>query len=487
MFTNGKGNIIKMSIKKTKIIVTIGPASRSQKVIEELINNGANVFRLNFSHGSHEDHAETIANINAAAKKLNVFPGILADLQGPKIRTGLTAADEPVTLKAGHKIIITTKKIECTDKALCIDYPGILNDVCIGEEILINDGAIRLKVESIDKEQKQVTCRVLAEGSYSSHKGVNFPNAKLNVPSFTEKDKKDLDFILTQNVQFIALSFVRNKADILPLASIIKKSGKHIKLIIKIEKPEAEKNLDEILDVCDGVMVARGDLGIETSPYIVPLLQKHIISKTNERGNIVIVATQMLESMINNAMPTRAESTDVANAIIDDTDALMLSGETAIGKYPGLCVDTMTKIAMMTEESSYPNKEVRNLSCYSKIIPHAMCEAAAWASKDLNYIPVIVFTMSGNTAFYLSKIRNQSPIFAFSSSLQVAAQCSLFWNTKGFYLPFNNNIMELQKQAEEKLIEKKLVKKGSLIIVISGTTPVKGATNFVRVKKVGED
>ena len=478
---------MKNNHKKTKIIATIGPASRSPKMIEELLNNGVNVFRLNFSHGSHEDHEKSIQIITAVSKKLKVYPGILADLQGPKIRTGLTKADKPITLKAGASVILTTNKIECTESMLCIDYPGILNDIFLGEEILINDGAIRLKVEAIHKAQKQASCRVLTTGVYSSHKGVNFPNAKLSVPSFTAKDKKDLAFILTQNVQFVALSFVRRKADILPLASSIIKSNKHIKLIIKIEKPEAEKNLDEILDVCDGIMVARGDLGIETSPYVVTLLQKHMIKQANKRGKIVIVATQMLESMIEHAMPTRAESTDVANAVIDDTDALMLSGETAMGKYPALAVDTMAKIAAMTEHSSYLNKDIRILSLKPRITSNAMCEAAAWASKDLNNIPVLVFTMSGDTALYLSKIRTQAPIYAFSPSMQVVCQCALFWNTEGFCLPFNNNMVELQKQAEEILMSRKLVKKGNLVLVISGTTQVKGATNFVRVKKVGEE
>jgi pyruvate kinase len=473
--------------KKTKIIATVGPASRSQNVIEELLCNGVNVFRLNFSHGSHEDHENSIRIIADAAKKLKVFPGILADLQGPKIRTGRTKADKAITLQAGAEVVLTTKKIECTESMLCIDFPGILNDISVGEEILINDGAIRLKIESIHKAQKQASCRVLTTGVYSSQKGVNFPNAKLSVPSFTAKDKIDLAFILTQNVQFVALSFVRRKADILPLASIIKKSGKHIKLIIKIEKPEAEKNLEEILDVCDGIMVARGDLGIETSPYVVPLLQKHMIKHANKKGKIVIVATQMLESMIEHAIPTRAESTDVANAIIDDTDALMLSGETAVGKYPGLTVDTMAKIALMTEHSSYLNKDIRDLSLKPRLTSNAMCEAAAWASKDLNNIPVLVFTMSGDTALSLSKIRTQAPIYAFSPSMQVVCQCALFWNTEGFYLPFNKNIVELQKQAEEILVSRRLVKKGELVLVISGTTQVKGATNFVRVKKVGEE
>jgi pyruvate kinase len=477
---------MKVPSKKAKIIATIGPASSSQKMIEELIEKGANVFRLNFSHGTHEDHAKTISNIKAAAKKSNTSPGILADLQGPKIRTGLTRGDKPVILKEGSTVTLTTNKTLCTNSIIYIDYPGILQDIFIGEHILINDGAISLTVEAIIKTEQKAICKVLTSGSFSSKKGVNFPNAKLHVPSFTDKDKEDLKFILQQDVQFVALSFARRKADIIPLAAIINKSGKHIKIIVKIEKPEADKNLEEILDVCDGIMVARGDLGIETSPYVVPLLQKHMIERANKRGKIVIVATQMLESMIEHALPTRAESTDVANAVIDGTDALMLSGETAVGKYPALTVDTMAKIANITEKSAYYSKEMHDLNLKPRIAPHAMCEAAAWASRDLNNIPVLVFTFSGDTAFYLSKIRNQSPIYAFSPSQQVVSQLALAWNTQGFFLSFNDKLISLQEQAEQLLLNQKLVRKGDSILVICGTTPVKGATNFLRVKKVGE-
>jgi pyruvate kinase len=472
--------------KKAKIIATIGPASRSQKVIEGLIENGANVFRLNFSHGTHDDHAQTIGFIQAAAKKTNTSPGILADLQGPKIRTGQTKGDRPVILKEGSVVTLTTKKTLCTDSNICIDYSGILNDMYLGQEILINDGAVSLCVEKIHKETKEALCKVLTTGEYSSHKGVNFPNARLHVPSFTEKDKRDLAFVLTQDVQFVALSFVRQKSDVVPLASKIKKSKKRIKIIVKIEKPEADKNLDEILEVCDGIMVARGDLGIETSPYVVPLLQKHMIGQANKRGKIVIVATQMLESMIEHALPTRAESTDVANAIIDGADALMLSGETAVGKYPMRAVDTMTKIAAITEKSAYFPKTINDLNLKPRFAPHAMCEAAVWASRELNNIPVVVFSFSGDTVFYLSKIRNQSPIFAFSPSQQVVSQLALAWNTQAFMLPFNDNLLQLQQQAEAILLSHKLVRKNELILVICGTTPVKGATNFLRVKKIGE-
>jgi pyruvate kinase len=267
---------------------------------------------------------------------------------------------------------------------------------------------------------------------------------------------------------------------------MIKKSGKQMKIIVKIEKPEAERNLEEILDVCDGIMVARGDLGIETSPYVVPLLQKKMISHANKRGKIVIVATQMLESMIEHALPTRAESTDVANAVIDGTDALMLSGETAMGKYPVLAVQTMTNIAMTTEKSSYCCKEMNDLNLKPRSASRAMCEAAAWASKELNGIPILVFTFSGDTAFYLSKIRAQSPIYAFSPTPLVVSQLALAWNARAFFLPFNNNLIELQRQAEAILLQHRLVRRNDQVLVISGTSPVKGATNFLRAKKVGE-
>jgi pyruvate kinase len=425
--------------------------------------------------------------IKAVGKKYNVFPGILADLQGPKIRTGSTDSDKVITLKAGDTVILTTEQKVCTDSVICIDYQGILDDISVGEEILINDGSIRLRADAIDKKKKQVTCAILTTGVYSSHKGVNFPKAQLRVPSFTEKDKNDLAFILSHDIQYIALSFVRKRADIMPLKAIVKQSGKSIKIIAKIEKPEAEKNLDDIIDVCDGIMVARGDLGIETSPYVVPLLQKSMIALANQKGKIVIVATQMLESMIERALPTRAESTDVANAIIDGADALMLSGETAMGMYPVGAVDTMSKIADLTEQSPYFSKGIVDPVYAIQTEAHALCKAAAWASRNLNNIPILVFTISGDTAFFLSKIRAQAPVFAFSPSSQVVCQLALAWNIRGFLLPFNRSIVSMQQQAENLLIEAKVVRKGDSVLVISGTTQVRGATNFVRVKKVGEE
>jgi pyruvate kinase len=470
--------------KKTKIIATIGPASRSVNVIRGLLDNGADVFRINFSHGKEEEHRATVEMIKQAGKELGMFPGILADLQGPKIRTGSTHGDKTIFLEEGRKVILTERKILCTESVISIDYQGILSRVKQGQQILINDGAVKLKVSVIKKDGDLVAI-VMNGGTYSSHKGINMPNIRLPIPSLTEKDRKDVAFLLSHEFHFVALSFVRNKKDLEPLSSLIKKSGKNVKIIAKIEKPEAAKNLGEILDSCDGIMVARGDLGVETSPYKVPLLQKQMIEQANKKGKIVIVATQMLESMMEHSIPTRAESSDVANAILDGADCLMLSGETAVGKYPERAVETMRNIATTTEKSSYFPEEIVEFPQNEKSSARAMCEAAAWASRDMGNIPVLVFTLSGNTATLLSKIRNQSRIFAFSPDPVVVCQLSMAWNASAFVVPFNESMVTMIQQAENILLKDKFVRKNDLVLVVSGTTPVRGATNFVRMKRVG--
>ncbi|MEI6808924.1 MAG: pyruvate kinase, partial [bacterium] len=321
---------------------------------------------------------------------------------------------------------------------------------------------------------------------YSSHKGVNFPNARLKVPSMTAKDRRDLRFILTQPVDYIALSFVRAAHDLKALNSAIFRAGKRIKTIAKIEKPEAAADIERILDACDGIMVARGDLGVETSPYEVPQLQKDLVLKGNRKGKLVIVATQMLESMIEHPLPTRAESTDVANAILDGTDACMLSGETAVGAYPVESVRTMTRIAQAIETSSYfGSGEPVNLNLKDHSGPHSVCEAASWASRDLGGVPVLVFTMSGDTALYMAKIRNQSPIIAISPHPEVVSMLSLAWNVRAFYVPFERDVVSLQRRAESFLVRKGILRKKQQIVVLCGTMPVRGATNFMRVKEVG--
>ncbi len=473
-------------LKKTKIIATIGPSSSSSSVIFELISSGVDVFRLNFSHGTHQILLQAIKDIRQQQTSLNKEIGILADLQGPKIRTGRTIDDKPVTIQKGAKVKLTSEKIISSADTISIDYPGLAKEVEPGQLIMINDGAIRLKVDRISN-LGELFCTVISGGTYSSRKGVNLPDVDLAIPSLTEKDRADLDFILQQDVQFIALSFVRKAADLEELKSIVAAKKKNIKIIAKIEKPEAARQADEILAACDGIMVARGDLGVETDPSIVPILQKKLIESADKAGKIVIVATQMLESMINNPVPTRAEASDVANAILDRTDAIMLSGETAVGSYPVKAVEMMVEIAKKAENSDYMPRDLVDLTRIGIYPPRAICDAAILASRDMGKIPICIFTISGETAFYISKKRSLSPLFVFCPDPQVIKILSLGWNLNSFFLPFSTEISSLISGAERLLLEKGYVKKGELIVLVSGTTPVKGETNSLRIKRVGDE
>lgn len=476
---------ISYSRVKTRIIATIGPASNSPKAIELLLRKGANLFRLNFSHGDLEEHAGAVRTIRSAGKRAGRPVGILADLQGPKIRTGKTMDDAAVTLRKGAMVTLSSGTGVCTNRHIFLSYPGLAREIGKGRNILINDGAIRLRVTGVDGKRRLLRCRVLNTGTFSSRKGVNFPDARLKIPSLTRKDRKDLAFILTQDIDFVALSFVRGPRDIQALKRVVKQAGKPVKCIAKIEKPEALDHLPAILDSCEGIMVARGDLGVETSPYRVPMLQKDFIDQANRHGKIVIVATQMLESMITQPMPTRAEAADVANAVLDGADALMLSGETAVGQYPAEAVETMARIARETEKSSYYPVGFVDLSLREKYPPDSICEAAEWASRDLGNVPVIVFTTTGDTAFYLAKIRNQSRIFAFSPNEHVVNMLSLAWNTMAFVAPYEKNIAVLERKTEDMLLAEKLIRKGDLVLILSGTIAAGGATNCLKVKRVG--
>jgi|BioPla2DNA2_1021312.scaffolds.fasta_scaffold39465_2 pyruvate kinase len=473
-------------LKKTKIIATIGPSSSSPSVIAELISKGVDIFRLNFSHGTHQILLQAIKDIRQQQTFLNKEIGILADLQGPKIRTGRTIDDKPVTIQKGAIVRLTSEKIISSADTISIDYPGLAKEVDTGQLIMINDGAIRLKVDRISNIG-ELFCTVISGGSYSSRKGVNLPDVDLATPSLTEKDRADLDFILEQDVQFIALSFVRKAADLEELKSIVSSRKKDIKIIAKIEKPEAARKADEILAACDGIMVARGDLGVETDPSVVPILQKKLIESADKAGKVVIVATQMLESMINNPLPTRAEASDVANAILDRTDAIMLSGETAVGAYPVRAVEMMVEIAQKAESSDYMPRDLVDLSRIGIHPPRAICDAAILASRDMGKIPICIFTISGDTALYISKKRSLSPLFVFCPDPQVVKILSLGWNLNPFYLPFSTEISSLISGAEQLLLEKGHVKKGNLIVLVSGTTPVKGETNSLRIKRVGDE
>jgi pyruvate kinase len=470
--------------KRVKIVATIGPASRSEKGIRELIENGVNVFRLNFSHGDHDAHRGTIRIVRKVAAALHCEVALLADLQGPKIRTRSTDGNRTVVVPAGSKVLITAKKVVCDESIIAVDYGKLATEVGIGQQIMINDGAIRLRVTGKEKNG-DLHASVLAGGEYSSHKGVNFPDVELSIPSLTRKDRRDLEFILGEDIQYIALSFVRKAQDVFLLRRIVEKQRKDVRIIAKIEKPEAARAIDSILQQADGIMVARGDLGVEATPFVVPIIQKELILKANAAAKLVIVATQMLESMIEHPLPTRAESTDVANAIIDGTDAIMLSGETAVGRFPGLTVETMVHIVQETEKSRFVSHDMVDLIYTSRTASNALCEAAVWAGRDLGGIPLCVFTISGTTALYLSKLQYESPIIAFSPEPQVVKMLALAWNITALSLPFITDIEKLHTNGEAQLLAKKWVKRGDYIGIISGTNSVRGATNTFRIRKVG--
>lgn len=472
--------------KKTKIIATIGPSSSSPAVIGDLISKGVDVFRLNFSHGTHQFLSQAIKDIREQEQRYKRNIGILADLQGPKIRTGETLNNKTVTLQKNSSVKITTQNVICSEDIISVDYSRLPEEVSVGQIIIINDGAIHLRVERVSNIG-ELHCKVISGGTYSSHKGVNLPDLDLAIPSLTNKDRIDLDFILENDIQFIALSFVRKPADIEELKSIVFRKKKDVKIIAKIEKPEAARRADEIMDACDGIMVARGDLGVETAPSKVPILQKQLIERADRTGKMVIVATQMLESMIHNPIPTRAEASDVANAILDGTDAIMLSGETAVGLYPQKAVETMVEIAINVEQSTYMLHDLIGTGRISIDPPRAMCDAAIWASRDMGKIPICIFSISGDTALYISKKRSLSPLYAFSPDHQVIRMLALGWNIMPLYLPFSTDIAGLVTNGEKRLIEQGFVKKGDLILMVSGTTPVKGATNSLRIKRVGEE
>jgi pyruvate kinase len=471
---------------KATIVATLGPASSSARVIGQLLEAGVNVFRLNFSHGTHEDHARNIDLVRRSAQRRNAHVGILADLQGPKIRTGATESDRSVHIQKGARVRVVTRKAINTETLVSINYPRLSREMAPGQDILLNDGAVRLRVQEVDSTRNALICTALNSGVYGSHKGVNFPGVDLSIPALTAKDKRDLEFILSHDVDFIALSFVRRARDLMPLRKRILKSGKSVKVIAKIEKPEALGEIDDIITHADGLMVARGDLGVEMSYYRVPVIQKDLVAKAGAAGKLVIVATQMLESMIHAPRPTRAELTDVANAILDGTDAIMLSGETAVGAYPAEAVHTMARIAESTESSQYYRTDYVNLSLRTDYPPHAVCEAAERAARDLGSAPVIVFTWSGDTALYLAKIRNQSPIYAFTPFPHIANLLSLAWNTSSFVTPVQRNIGALVAAAEKILMRHNRVQRGELAVVVSGMTVAPGATNLLRIKRIGE-
>lgn len=472
-------------MRKTKIVCTLGPSSSSAEMIEKLIQAGMNVARLNFSHGTHAGHAQVLKRIRAVSRRLRQPVAVLMDLQGPKIRTGRVTPG--VVLKAGQPLTLTSRELMGTASLVSTNYRGLSADLKPGDAVLVNDGRIRLLVEKV--KGLDVQCLVQVGGELSDHKGINLPGVRLSIPSLTPKDLADLKFGMGQGVDYVAMSFVRQPSDILRLKQRMERAGgRDIPVIAKIEKPEAVEQLAGILKVCEGIMVARGDLGVEMSPEQVPILQKDLIARANQAQVLVITATQMLESMVHSPQPTRAEASDVANAIFDGTDAVMLSQETAVGSYPLETVAMMGRICEAAEASfqyiSQHSLENLKRARYHSV-PDTICHAARVATEDLPIKVVVCFTQSGATARYLSKYRPQVRIIAYSPSQSSVSRMSLYWGTQPRYLPLIHKAENLFKGVERALKGEGVVAKGDLILIVSGT-PIgqKGSINLLKAHKI---
>lgn len=475
----------KYQARGTKIIATIGPSSNSYDQIHQLMHEGVDVFRLNFSHGNHEDHLRTINHINKLNEIHEFSVGILADLQGPKIRVS-EVENEVMELVKGSKIKLFGGTDVSKNANLFIGYDRLVHDVKVGERVLIDDGKIILRISEVNSNNNWVEAEIEFGGFLKANKGVNFPDTDLSLPSLTEKDLNDLDFILWQNVNWIALSFVRNERNITELRKLIRARRHRAKIIAKIEKPEAVENIKKIIKVADGIMIARGDLGVEIPMEEVPAVQKQIINQCIKKSKVVIVATQMMESMIENASPSRAEVTDVANAVIEGTDAVMLSGETAMGKHPALVVQKMRKIINSVENADIVSASRPKPEAKSRTFLHdVVCFNAAKLADDLKAKAIIGVTVSGYTAFKVSSFRPKTKMYVFSSVRSVLSTLNIVRGVKGFYYEGNVSIEETHDQLVDFLKEKDLLQDGDLV-VHTGTMPLKekGKTNMIKVGKV---
>ena len=474
------------SQKKTKIVATVGPSCNTYEKLLELVKAGVNVFRLNFSHGTNEDK-KTIINYIARLNKEEPYNiGILGDLQGPKLRVGELEGGS-ITLNTGDKLIFTTEKQVGTKDKIYISYPNLTKDVKAGERIFLDDGKMEIQVEKVLNE-KELTVSVTLGGILLPKKGVNFPDSELSLPSLTEKDIADLDFIIEQKINWVALSFVRKEEDILDLKERIKLQNSKIKVIAKIEMPEAVKNIRNIILASDAVMIARGDLGVEIPIEHVPIVQKDIIRKCIRRAKPVIVATQMMESMINHTKPNRSEVTDVANAVLEGTDAVMLSGETATGDYPKLVVETMTRIIQYVEGTLYHYNREDLLAPQPhspSFISDAICYNACKLAQDAKADALIGMTQSGYTGFMLSSYRPKSPLYIFSKERTLINQLSLSWGVRGLFYDEEVSIDDIIFDQIDILKERGYLKKGD-IVVNTGSIPVKLHlnTNTIKITKV---
>ena len=472
----------KVSFNKTKIVATVGPASNSKDMLRALIKEGVDVFRLNFSHGTHEDHFKVIQNVRELNKELGTKICLLQDLQGPKIR--VNEMEPNVTIERGQDLIITTKEVLGNNKIVSTSYKNLPMDCKVGDMILIDDGKIELKVKEVRSDE--VLTEVVYGGLLKSRKGINLPFTKVSAPSLTEKDLKDLEFGIQNDVDWIALSFVRKAFDIQSMRAIIDSHGSAARIVAKIEKPEALSNIDEIIAETDGVMVARGDLGVEIWMEEVPMVQKMLVEKCNRAGKPVIVATQMMESMIENPRPTRAETNDVANAVMDGADALMLSAETASGKYPLEVIRSMVRTVASVEKNPKIYYHFRNVEKNSpKYIHDNFVLAACKLAKDVGAKAIVGMTQSGYTAFQSSAYRPNANIFVFTSNASLLNKINLVWGSQGYYYDKINSTDETISDVEATLKRDGHVKTGDIIIILA-SMPIheKARTNTLKINIV---
>lgn len=466
--------------RRTKIVATIGPATSSPEVLRELIEAGATTLRLNFSHGTHEDHQRSIRLIRQTSFELNQPVGILQDLQGPKIRLG-RFENGSIILNKGDRFTLTSKLLAGTQTISSITYEPLADEVPEGAVILLDDGKVEMFVEKVDRVTRELHCVTVVGGALSNNKGVNFPGVYLSIKALTDKDRKDLTFGLDQGVDWVALSFVRNPQDVLEIKELISSAGKNVPVIVKIEKHEAIQEMESILSISDGVMVARGDLGVELPAEDVPVLQKRLIATANRMGIPVITATQMLDSMVHSPRPTRAEISDVANAIIDGTDAVMLSNETAVGKHPVEAVATMARIAVRIEQEHWK----QTIEDSGRSIPNAISHAVSQIADQLDAAAIMTLTKTGATARNVSKFRSTKPILAITPHVDVARQLQLVWGVKPLLvldLPSTGQTFQAALNVAQ---EKDLLCEGDLVVMTAGTLQgVSGSTDLIKVEVV---
>ena len=476
-------------MRKTKIVCTIGPASESEEMLEKLIKAGMNVARLNFSHGDHAEHKARIDSIREVSKRLGKTVGILLDTKGPEIRTH-NMQNGVIELEKGNEVIVSMTEVEGTSDKFSVTYDNLINDVDEGSYILLDDGLIELQVKSIDKANGEVLCDVLNTGELKNKKGVNLPGVKVSLPGITDKDAEDIKFGISEGVDFIAASFVRRPSDVLDIRKLLEaQKNTNISIIPKIENQEGIDNIKEILEVSDGLMVARGDMGVEIPPESVPMVQKDLIRQCNKLGKPVITATQMLDSMQRNPRATRAEASDVANAIYDGTDAVMLSGETAAGQYPEEAVKTMRNIAVSAEAAQDYKKL---LSDRTKLVETSLVNAigvsVAHTALNLSVKAIVAATESGSTARTISKYRPQSDIIAVTPSAETARQCALVWGIHPVVKEGRKTTDALLNNAVATAVETERVQNGDLIIITAGVpTGEKGTTNMMKLHLVGDE